>query len=843
MISSAALSIRHTPRGVEHPYDPSPVERQPRDPIAGQPVNLGVETSPPDAAQAVTVVWRINDGPEQRAPAAHERDTDGAAQWRAVLPPMAEGDRVAYHFVASPGGLSTEIYEFTVAGWHTAGRVVSWRTDSNRLTLICEDGLRVTLSFEQQNAIRFRFDFAAGEHHTEHSPEAYSLHDVGEDRIELRTAAFHCAIHHAPYRIEVFSAQGEPLFLQPAEGGAAWLARGGDTLRVAQHWTTPLGEAFFGFGQRYNAFDQRGQALDAAVFDQYKNQDKRTYIPVPFFVSSRAYGIYLATSRRTHFDLAASAPDRASFAVEGASLDFYLFAGKPKEVVEAFADLVGKPALPPKWTFGPWMSGNEWNSQSVVLEQVALTERHNIPATVMVVEAWSDESTFYIFNDARYSPKRGGESFKLSDFEFPADGRWPDPKGLVDDLHRRGIKFVLWQIPMLKALEAPHAQHDRDVRYAVEQGFVAREADGTPYRIRPLWFRDGLVPDLTNPMAQQWWRDKRAYLVDDLGVDGFKTDGGEHLWGDDLRFADGRRGAEVNNLFPNLYQASYRKLTGAGGVLFSRAGFTGTQTVSSHWAGDENSTFEAFRHSVIAGLTAGVSGISFWGWDLAGFSGEIPSAELYLRATAMATFCPIMQYHSEFNEQRQPNRDRTPWNVQDRTGDPDVIPIFRFYADSRMNLLPYIWSEAIKSSRSGLPLMRALPLEFPDDAHVFDFPYQYLFGEGLLVAPVVWEGCANLEVYLPRGDWYDFWSGERHRGPKTLCCPTPKNVIPVFVRGGSVIALNLDESLALGSPVGNELDEYHRLCFRAYPSESPARFEWFEDPARAPVCFEVRPYD
>jgi len=806
-------------------------------------VSLGVETSPPDAAQAVTVVWRINDGPEQMAPAAHERDTDGAAQWRAVLPPMAEGDRVAYHFVASPSGLSTEIYEFTVAGWHTAGRVVSWRTGSCQLLLNCEHGLRVTLSFERQDMIRFRFDFEAGECQMERRPETYLLHEVGDDRIDIRTTALRCVIHFAPYRIEIFSTQGEPLFLQTAEGGVMWLARGTEILRVAYHWAALPDEAFFGFGQRYNAFDQRGQAIDTLVFDQYKNQGKRTYLPVPFFVSSRGYGIYLATSRRAYFDLAADTPDRASFSVEGPSLDFYLFAGKLKEIVAAFADLVGKPALPPKWAFGPWMSGNEWNSQSVVLEQVALTERHGIAATVLVVEAWSDESTFYIFNDARYSPRDGGEGFKLSDFEFPADRRWPDPKGLVDDLHRRGIKFVLWQIPVLKALDAPHAQHDRDVRYAVEQGFVAREADGTPYRIRPFWFRGGLVPDLTNLSAQQWWRDKRAYLVDDLGVDGFKTDGGEHLWGDDLKFADGRRGAEINNLFPNLYQATYAELAGPSRVLFSRAGFTGTQTVSCHWAGDENSTFEAFRHSIIAGLTAGVSGIAFWGWDLAGFSGEIPSAELYLRAAAMAVFCPIMQYHSEFNEHHRPSRDRTPWNIQERTGDPDVIPIFRFYANLRMNLLPYIWSEAIKASRCGLPLMRALPLEFPDDPRAFEFSYQYLFGEALLVAPVVWEGCSRIEVYLPKGHWHDFWSGERYSGPTTLQYPTPKHIIPVFVREGSVIALNLDDSLTLGSSVGNSTDKYHHLCFRTYPAEQAARFEWFEDPARSPTYFDIQPYD
>lgn len=834
------LGLRHIPRGDEHPYFPTPVERLPRDPIAGQSVTIGVETSPLGVAQDVILIWQVNNDPEQRTPAIHVQDVESATQWRAILPPLAEGDHITYYFIASPGEVKSSVFEFTVAGWHNVGRVLAWHTGPRSLSLDIEYGLSAVFSFDQEGQPKFYFTFVPATSVADGQPENFTLQEI-DDRLVVETAELHYVIHRNPYRLEIFSIQGETLFTEPSAGGLRWLANEEGVLRFTEHWTTLTGEAFYGFGQRYNAFDQRGQAFDSLVFDEYKNQGKRTYIPVPFFLSSCGYGLYLATSRRVHFDLAASAPDCASLAVEGSVLEFYFFTGQPKKILSAFTNLVGKAALPPKWAFGPWMSGNEWNNQAQVMEQVALTEQHRIPATVMVVEAWSGESTFYIFNDARYTPRPGAEGFRLADFKFPPAGRWPDPKGLADELHRRGLKLILWQIPVLKTLDAPHAQHDQDVAHALEQGYVVQEADGTPYHIRPSWFRGGWVPDFTNPAAELWWLAKRAYLVNEVGVDGFKTDGGEHLWGDDLRFADGRRGVEVNNLFPNLYQASYRKLAGPGRVLFSRAGFTGTQTMSCHWAGDENSTFEAFRHSITAGLTAGVSGLAFWGWDIAGFSGEIPSAELYLRATAMAAFCPIMQYHSEFNEHRQPSRDRTPWNIQERTGDPDVITVFRFYANLRMNLLPYIWSEAIKASLSGLPLMRAFPLEFPDDPQVHNFPFQYLFGESLLIAPVAWEGYDSLEVYLPQGDWYDFWSGERHTGSEKLRYPTPKNIIPVFVRAGSVIALNLDESFGLGSSVGNGVDKYHHLCFRVYPSHRLTRFEWFEDPARGPITFEVHP--
>lgn len=250
-------------------------------------------------------------------------------------------------------------------------------------------------------------------------------------------------------------------------------------------------------------------------------------------------------------------------------------------------------------------------------------------------------------------------------------------------------------------------------------------------------------------------------------------------------FADGRTSAQLSNLYPVLYTGAYNRFAKqkrGEAITFSRAGFTGCQAYPCHWAGDENSTWEAFRSSILAGLSSGASGIPFWGWDLAGFSGEIPSAELYLRATAMACFCPIMQYHSEYNDHRQPSRDRTPWNIHERTGDVDVIPVFRRYAQLRMRLLPYIYEEARKAAETGVPLMRALPIEYPADRQVYDFPYQYHLGDALLVAPIVTEGATRQAVYLPDGEWEDFWTGAQYAGPKLLDYPAPKDVIPVFVR-------------------------------------------------------------
>jgi alpha-D-xyloside xylohydrolase len=283
---------------------------------------------------------------------------------------------------------------------------------------------------------------------------------------------------------------------------------------------------------------------------------------------------------------------------------------------------------------------------------------------------------------------------------------------MTDWLHANNVKLVLWQIPVLKALIGGHAQQEADHAYFEEHMLGVRETDGSLYKVRPFWFRGGYLWDPTNPTARDWWFNKRTYLLDEIGVDGFKTDGGEHMWGADTLFNSGRGGDELWNEYPLHYTEAYYQFANRKreAITFSRSGYTGSQRAPIHWAGDENSTWEAYRHSILAGLSAGISGIPFWGWDLAGFTREIPSADLYLRSTAMAAFCPVMQYHSEYNANRETKRDRTPWNIEALSGTEGVIDTFRFFVNVRRNLLPYIWREAQHSAATGEPMMRTLKL-------------------------------------------------------------------------------------------------------------------------------------
>jgi alpha-glucosidase (family GH31 glycosyl hydrolase) len=302
--------------------------------------------------------------------------------------------------------------------------------------------------------------------------------------------------------------------------------------------------------------------------------------------------------------------------------------------------------------------------------------------------------------------------------------------------------------------------------------------------------------------------EKRRYLLDELGIDGFKTDGGEHLAGRSIRSSDDRRGDELVNAYPVHYIAAYhdyaRKHRLGDALTFSRAGHTGIGKFPAQWAGDENSTWEAYRRSIVAGLTAGVSGVIFWGWDIAGFSDALPSAELYLRSAAMAAFCPIMQYHSEYNPSG-PSRDRTPWNIAAHTGDERAISLFRHFARVRMNLMPYIAREAEHAAAHGTPLMRPLLLDHPDDPVAWTITDQYRFGRSLLVAPVVEEGATTRTLYLPKGIWIDIWSGARHGGERWITVDAPWDRIPVFAAAGSVIPLRLGSEGCLGDDTGNGL--------------------------------------
>ena len=812
-------TLTHTPLGIEHPYHQDPDERFPRQPLAGQPVELGVRTFPPDAATRVWATWYVVGGDQSSSEATliarggTEAETMQFATstirlggtragdtWRAGLPNFEIGQQVTYQLHAideKQEQFDSPEYSFTVMNWIATDEVTGYQLDNSRLTIsfiasqpTLLSSLQLRLTKNEQLDFSLTTGYSPGEMEFDASVLSWQVREQNDRKVKLSVGALRVELNTQPFHLQI-SRQDKVLL--STRSYPVWLTAGSADApkNVRMSFESPAEESFHGLGERYHAFNLRGSSLDASVYEQYKNQGVHTYMPVPFFLSSQGYGFYIDTARFSTFDFAASRADRWQFQADlgpQASLNFQVYAGsEPKQNLQMFSHWVGLPQLPPEWAFGHWISSNEWNNQKAVMEQLRLSQLHDIPASVLVIEAWADEKTFYIWNDTQYAPKPADQPFHLSDFTFPADGLWPDPKEMIDEMHRQGVHLVLWQIPALKNLGGKrHPQQDIDEAYMLEKGYHLKWPDGSPYRVRPFWFHDSLLLDFTHPEAVDWWLSKRAYLLDELGVDGFKTDGGEHLWGRDVTFADGSRGDEGLNLYPNLYVGAYhrfaRERRNGDALTFSRAGFTGAQAFPCHWAGDENSTWEAFRASLLAGLNAGLSGIPFWGWDIAGFSGEIPSAELYLRSAAMAAFCPIMQYHSEFNDHRTPLRDRTPWNIAERTGQPDVIDIYRHFVKTRMELLPYITEEARHCAETGEPLMRPLFLDWPEDPQVWQLSDQYCFGRDLLIAPVLEPGLKTRHLYVPEGHWRDFWTDTKFSGQGWIDVPAPLESIPVFQR-------------------------------------------------------------
>jgi alpha-glucosidase (family GH31 glycosyl hydrolase) len=740
-------ALTHNPAGTGHPYAASADQRLPVQPVAGEPLWLGCVTTSDVTSVTGEFAW----------------DTGGTA--RIQLRRRGRDGLAADQAVAAGG--EGHLAEAQAAAAATEG--TAWET-----SLPAPEG-----------RCRYRFIGQTGQGSTT------------TPWFEFVSAAWVDAGEYRQGELVVNQAGANPVSVS----AVTWLATPERPRRV--RFTLPLAETehVVGFGERYDAIDQRGLTPDSVVFEQYKDQarHRRTYFPMPFahVIGGSGWGFHVRTSRRVWFDVGAG--DRRKLVVEAevgrdGRLALDLFHGDPAAVLSAFLDQAGRAEPLPEWVHRLWASGNEWNTQALVMSQMDAHRDFGVPVGAVVIEAWSDEEGITIFRDAQYQVHPDGSPHGGGDFTYSPDGAWPDPKAMIDELHERGIKVILWQIPLLKSPATftvegqPHGdQVIADGQAMVAAGLAVKQADGGAYHNRGWWFPEALMPDLSTQAGRDWWAERRRYLVRDLDVDGFKTDGGEHAWGADLRYNDGTSGDDGNNLNPVRYARTYADLLRSEGkapVTFSRSGFTGSQAQGAFWAGDESSTWEAFRASIRAGITLSACGIVYWGWDLAGFSGPLPSPELYLRAAAASVFMPIMQYHSEFNHHQPPLRDRTPWNIAAQSGDPDVITEFRALVELREKLVPYIAGQARLAIQTDKPLMRALCFDYPDDPEIWRHPLQWQLGDALLISPITDEAATSHIAYLPKGaEWIDVWTGRTIPGGRLdVRTVAERTTIPVYCR-------------------------------------------------------------
>lgn len=852
--------VYHAPYGIDDLYEIQQTERYPRDPVAGDNVYVKVTTWPVEMGQATWITWKKNGVTQSVINGSWQYNSGNNSYWQIGMGSFSKGDVVEYTVHANKDGTNEKTigpFTFTVTGWESVASIGSYTDSSNKVVLTGSPNTgtftpKIGISFQADDVFRVQLSpkgtstFATGlSNYTFADNTTYYL---------ISTSALKIRIDKNPYKMSVYKPDGTTLIAREYDStvnrNMAWLTDGNNVIdKVQDHFYSPVSEQFYGFGERYNNFQKRGYDVDNYVYNQYRNQADKTYMSIPFFVNTNGYGVFVNSTYYSKFKMATERSDMYNFTVNtgGAStsmLDYYFVYGSDlKDVISNYTDLTYKPTMLPKWAFGLWMSANEWDRQSEVTSALSNASTNDIPATVVVLEQWSDENTFYIFNDATYTPKTGSAAFSYSDFTFGT--KWPNPAQMATDIHNAGMKVLLWQVPIQKYTNYAYTQKDNDESYMISQGYAVGDGSGGQYRLPAgSWFENSLLLDFTNTSAKNWWMSKRSYLFDGIGIDGFKTDGGEMVWGRWLTFNSGKKGDEMRNQYPNDYVAAYNDYAhskNADSVSFSRSGTSGAQKSQIFWAGDQESTFSAFRDAMHAGLTSSISGVPFWSWDLAGFTGNsYPTAELYKRSIAMAAFSPIMQFHSE-KANPSPSEERSPWNAATRTGDSTVLTTSQKFINTRMNLLPYIYSEAKKTSDTGIPLMRAMVVEYPGDTNTYGLTEQYMFGDSLLVAPIVNQGETNKSVYLPAGEWVDFWWGAMRPGSQTISYYAGVDDMPVFVKAGAILPMNLNGTYSVGGTIGNDLASYTKLTFRVFP-QGTTSYSWY-DGASTKTITSTEEYD
>ena len=518
---------------------------------------------------------------------------------------------------------------------------------------------------------------------------------------------------------------------------------------------------FYGSGERFTRLDLVGRTVRIWNRNSYGARSELAYKNLPLVVGSRGYGIFVDVPTAVTFHLGSASNRAYTVEAAGEELDYYLIAGTPKENVSAYTELTGRPAVPPEWAFGLWASTCfvQFTTASV-LEIARRLRAEGIPCDVFHLDSFWQRALMWC------------------DFEWDS-ARIPDPKHLLAELHREGFHNCLWINPYVSLQSAVY-------REGATHGYFLRRPDGSVYH-PVVWSQRtergmGLcaIVDFTNPAAAAWYRGKlEAQLA--LGADSFKPDFAEEI-PDDAVFANGLTGAEMHNPYPLLYQKEVFDATRAHAsrvVAWSRSAAPGVQRYPGHWSGDPECTFLDLANTLRGGLAAAMSGLAYWSHDIGGFWGD-PSPDLFVRWAQAGFLSGLSRYHGA--------TAREPW----RFGD-EALRIFRLYARLRSRLVPYLVAYGWQASKDGVPLMRPMVMEFPDDPAGYAFDLQYCLGRELLVSPVV-RADGWVTTYLPRGRWTDWWSGALHEGPTTLQRRVPLHELPLYVRDDSLVILGPERS-------------------------------------------------
>ncbi len=498
-------------------------------------------------------------------------------------------------------------------------------------------------------------------------------------------------------------------------------------------------EKIFGCGESYQSFNKRGQKVVLWVDDANGIQNESMYKPIPFYLSSRGYGVFMHTSTPITCDFGKYWSQANTMMIGDDALDLFVFIGSPKEILSAYTDLTGKAQMPPLWSFGFWMSRITYFSQKEGLMVADKLRANKIPTDVLHFD------TGWFETDWR------------CDFQF-SKSRFEDPKAMIAKLKENGIRTCLWQLPYFVPKNTLFPE-------IVEKGLFVKDGKGN------LPYEDAVI-DFSNPEAIKWYQSKIKGLLD-LGVSAIKVDFGEAAPANGL-FASGKTGFYEHNLYPLRYNKTIADITKevtGDNIIWARSTWAGSQRYPLHWGGDPANTNSAMAATLRGGLSIGVSGFSFWSHDIGGFALKKPE-DVYRRWTPFGMLTSHTRSHG--------TPPTEPWEYGE-----DFMKSFRLADEMRYKLMSYIYTQAKICSMNGWPMLRAMFVEFPNDPGSWLLDNQYMFGSDLLVAPL-FEDVDSRDVYLPEGEWIDYQTGKSYaKGWNHI--KAGQIPIVVLVKAGTVI--------------------------------------------------------
>ena len=521
---------------------------------------------------------------------------------------------------------------------------------------------------------------------------------------------------------------------------------------IREQLSMSVGEYFYGFGEKFTPFVKNGQNVEVWNSDGGTCSDQ-SYKSIPFYVSSEGYGVLVNSSDKVSFEVCSDTVSKVSFTVAGERLEYFVIGGENvAEVLENYTDLTGKPALPPAFTFGLWLTTSfttDYNEETVTSFIDGMAER-DIPLEVFHFDCfWMKE-------------------FQWCDFEWDKR-QFPDPPAMLKRLKAKGLKTCVWLNPYI-------GQRSPLFGEGKENGYLLKNPDGSVFQC-DMWQPGLAIVDFTNPAACEWYASKLRKLCE-MGVDTFKTDFGERI-PTNVKYFNGADPIAMHNYYTYLYNKTVfnvlKEYYGENkACLFARSATVGGQKFPVHWGGDCSAEYTSMAETIRGGLSLCMSGFGYFSHDISGFEATA-TPDIYKRWSAFGLLSSHSRLHGNSSY-------RVPWLFDD-----EAVDVLRHFTKLKGRLMPYLWAQAIKTHNTGVPMMRAMVVDYNNDPACLTLDKQYMFGDNLLVAPICNER-GDGEFYLPEGRWTDILNGKIYEGGRFYREKYDYFGLPCLAKPNSIIA-------------------------------------------------------